>query len=148
LLQPFFNAVNAITPSTRGELEITDAIQWLIDQSHPVSYYLTQKPNMDVGTVERWLQANRFMLDEVKKENYVHESVILDNCKIIPPVLIDKRCVLKECIIGPYVSVSSDCNIEGCRIENSIILNKVNLKKIASPIKNTVISFNSTLVGL
>jgi glucose-1-phosphate thymidylyltransferase len=142
-----FNAVAAIKPSPRGELEITDAIQWLIDQGYPVSYYLTEKPNIDVGTLERWHEANRMVLDEVRETDYIHETAVLDNCQIIPPVLVDHGCLLKDCVIGPYVSISAGSNIEGCRIENTIILNEVHLKHIANPIKNTVIGFRSAFAS-
>jgi glucose-1-phosphate thymidylyltransferase len=143
-----FAAVSDIKPSGRGEYEITDAIQWLIDQSLAVTYHVTEKLNMDVGTLARWLESNRKRLDEIRGEELKHESVILDNCILIEPVSIAKGSVLKDCTIGPYVSISADSHIEDCRIENSIILSGVHLQHIAYSLKDTVIGYRSVMAGL
>lgn len=143
-----FLAVNNIKPSARGEYEITDAIQWLIDHRFPVTYHVTKKLNMDVGTLDRWLEANRRMLDEISSEVTIHETAILDNCTIVPPVSIDQGCVLKDCVIGPYVSISGGSHIEDCRIENSIILSGVHLEHISYSLKDTVIGYRSVMAGL
>jgi glucose-1-phosphate thymidylyltransferase len=143
-----FLAVDDIRPSARGEYEITDAIQWLIDHSFPVTYHVTEKLSMDVGTLERWLEANRRMLDEMAAEEMIHELSVLDNCTIVGPVSIDKGCVLKDCIIGPYVSIGAGSHIEDCRMENSIILSGVHLKHISYPLKDTIIGYRSVMAGL
>ncbi|WP_410514013.1 sugar phosphate nucleotidyltransferase [Paenibacillus sp. BR2-3] len=143
-----FQAVSAIGPSVRGEYEITDAIQWLIDQGYPVTYRLTVKQNMDVGTIKRWLEANRRSLSQMEESRLIHESVKLDNCQIIAPVAIDKNCVLKDCVIGPYVSISAGSTIEGCQIKNCIILNDVHLKDVNYYLEDTVIGFRSIMAGL
>lgn len=146
--QSIFKAVTAIKPSVRGEYEITDAIQWLIDNSLTVTFHVTEKSNMDVGTLDRWLEANRRSLDVMLRAEMIHESVILDNCTIITPVSIDQGCVLKDCMIGPYVSVGVDTHIEDCQIENSIILGGVHLKQIAYTLRDTVIGYRSVMAGL
>lgn len=146
--ESIFQAIDLIKPSARGELEITDAIQWLIENSFPVTYHVTDKANMDVGTLSRWLEANRNGLDLLEDEERIHESTRLENCTIIQPVSIDSGCVLKNCVIGPYVSISADVKIEDCSIENSIVLNGVHLKNISYVLKDTVIGFNSVLAGL
>ncbi|MFC5650040.1 sugar phosphate nucleotidyltransferase [Paenibacillus solisilvae] len=145
-----FEAVNSIVPSARGEYEITDAIQWLIDHNLPVTYHVTEKHNMDVGTMERWLEANRNMLDEGSGSSKVmiHQNVILDNCIIVEPVSIDRNCVLKDCKIGPYVSISTGSHIENCELENCIILSGVHLKHIAHSLKDTIIGYRSVIAGL
>lgn len=142
-----FKAVAAISPSMRGEYEITDAIQWLIEQGYPVTYHVARNQNMDVGTLKRWLEANRRTLDEMKDIDVIHENVRLDNCQIHAPVAIDQGCVLKDCVIGPYVSIGAGVTIEGCRIENSIILNEVHLKQIPYPIQDMVIGVRSIMAG-
>lgn len=143
-----FLAVKDIKPSARGEYEITDAIQWLVDHNFPVTYHTTEKLNMDVGTVDRWLEANRRTLDERHSDGTIHETAILENCTIIKPVSIDQGCVLKDSVIGPYVSIGAGSHIEGCRIENSIILNGVHLKHISNTLKDTVIGFRSVMAGI
>ncbi|MBD2868713.1 sugar phosphate nucleotidyltransferase [Paenibacillus arenilitoris] len=143
-----FKAVRDITPSARGEYEITDAIQWLVDHNFPVTYHITEKLNMDVGTVDRWLEANRRTLDQTHGGGTIHETAIVNNCTIIAPVIIGQGCVLKDSVIGPYVSIGTDSHIEDCRIENSIILNEVHLKHISYTLKDTVIGFGSVMAGI
>lgn len=141
-----FNAVAAIPPSSRGEYEITDAIQWLIDQNEPVAYHITEKRNFDIGTMERLLEANRWKLGQMGAVVSSKTSV-LENCQIIPPVVIGPGCVLRNCIIGPHVSIGAGSSIEGCRIQNSVVLNQVNLKHIPYLVKDTVIGYRSVLTG-
>lgn len=146
--QSIFKAVKDIKPSARGEYEITDAIQWLVDHNSPVTYHITEKLNMDVGTIDRWLEANRRTLDELNNEGTIHETAILNNCTIITPVSIGQGCVLKDSVIGPYVSIGAGSHIEDCRIENSIILNGVHLKHMSYTLKDTVIGFRSVMAGI
>ncbi|CAM4260920.1 glucose-1-phosphate thymidylyltransferase [Paenibacillus endophyticus] len=143
-----FEAVDHIKPSPRGEYEITDAIQWLIEHGKQVTYHVTEQLNMDVGTVGRWLDANRQMLAVLPPQNAIHKSVVAENCTIIAPVSINQGCVLKNCVIGPYVSIGADSQIEGCHIENSILLSGVHLKHIPYPLKDTVIGRQSAMTGL
>lgn len=143
-----FQAVHTISPSARGEYEVTDAIQWLIDQQERVTYHVTKQANSDVGTIERWIEANRLALDGMKAEDRIHDTAELINCTIEGPVSIASGCVLKNCHIGPYVSIGPDCVIEGCRIENSIFLKGVSVKEIPGVIKDTVIGSGSAMAGL
>jgi glucose-1-phosphate thymidylyltransferase len=141
-------AAAAIVPSARGEYEITDAIQWLIDQGYPVAYRVTDKLTIDVGTPDRWLAANRWKLTEMKESEVVHESSVIENCRIIPPVAIGRDCLLKDCVIGPYVSIGNESTMEGCRIDNSIVLGGSHLRNIPYPIQNTIVGFDSVLAGI
>nr|WP_167201040.1 sugar phosphate nucleotidyltransferase [Paenibacillus sp. BK720] len=143
-----FGAVNEITPSKRGEYEITDAIQWLIEQRHAVAYHVTDQLNIDVGTKERWLLANRKLLDAGTCKIKVHDSVRMERCTIVEPVSIDKDCVLKDCRIGPYVSVGAGSRLENIQIENSIILNGVHMKDLSFPINNVIIGEHSVVAGV
>ncbi|UVI28626.1 sugar phosphate nucleotidyltransferase [Paenibacillus spongiae] len=141
-----FKAVAAIPPSSRGEYEITDAIQWLIDQGDPVAYHITDKRNFDVGTMERLLEANRYKLGQMESV-LPNKTSVLENCRIIPPVAIGNGCVLRNCIIGPYASIGAGTSIEGCRVENSVIFSQVHLKYLPYHVKDTVIGFRSVLTG-
>lgn len=140
-----FHAVHAIAPSNRGEYEITDALQWLIDRGHAVTYSVTNKKYSDVGTVERWLEANRWMLDAAASGGQADRYDTSEGCTIIPPISIGKGCQLKNSVIGPYVSIAANAKIEQCVIENSIVLENVELQNIPHPIKNSVFGANSTL---
>lgn len=143
-----FQAIHSISPSTRGEYEITDAIQWLIDHRYSISYSLTENHYSDVGNVERWLEANRWMLDKVTNgTNRINTGSHIENCTFIHPVIVEKGCTLKNSIIGPYVSISSGTNIENCQIENSIILEGVNLKQIPQKVTDSVFGQYSVVNG-
>lgn len=143
-----FKAIESISPSSRGEYEITDAIQWLIDNGYSVASSFSEKKNIDVGTFERWLEANRWMLEEMKETDLNLDNIVFENSKIIPPVVVMHGCEIKDCIIGPYVSIGSDVQIEGCRIENSIILDHVRLKYISYPITDSIVGHHSVIAGL
>ncbi|MGO4110065.1 sugar phosphate nucleotidyltransferase [Paenibacillus sp. YAF4_2] len=143
-----FDAIDEITPSKRGEYEITDAIQWLIDRQHVVAYHVTDQLNIDVGTMDRWLLANQKLLDAKALKKRVHESAWLERCTIVEPVSIEEDCVLKDCQIGPYVSIGAGSMIENCQIENSIILNGVHMKDLTFPIKNVIIGEHSIVAGV
>lgn len=142
-----FGAVNEIAPSKRGEYEITDAIQRLIEQNYAVAYRVTDQLNIDVGTKERWLQANQKLLNADALKKRIHDSVRMEGCTIVEPVSIDKDCVLKDCRIGPYVSVGAGSRLENCQIENSIILNGVHMKDLPFPINNVIIGEHSIVAG-
>ncbi len=143
-----FKGIASISASPRGEYEITDAIQWLIDEGYPVSYHITDKQSFDVGTLERWLNANRWMLNNMKASDLIDETSLLENCKIVPPVAIGPGCELKNSVIGPHVSIGAGARIEECQIQNSIILNEVHMKQIPFHIKDTIIGFHSVIAGL
>jgi glucose-1-phosphate thymidylyltransferase len=142
-----FVAIDEILPSKRGEYEITDAIQRLIDQQKVVSYQVTDQLNIDVGTMDRWLKANQQLLGSDMSMSRIHSSVNLDNCTIVEPVSIEKDCVLKGCQIGPYVSVGEGSNLENCHIENSIILNGVYFKGLPFLLKNVIIGDYSIIIS-
>ncbi|PWV99325.1 glucose-1-phosphate thymidylyltransferase [Paenibacillus cellulosilyticus] len=143
-----FNAIDEIRPSKRGEYEITDAIQRLIDQQKIVSYHVTDQLNIDVGTMDRWLKANQKLLSSDVSMNRMHSSVRLENCTIVEPVSIDKDCVLKDCQIGPYVSIGEGSKLENCQIENSIILNGVYSKDLPFLLKNVIIGDHSIITSV
>jgi glucose-1-phosphate thymidylyltransferase len=146
--ETIFAAIRSIYPSQRGEYEITDAIQWLIDRGHKVSYSVTDSNFSDVGNVFRWLAANRWMLDKVTDgENIISSDVQVHNCTIYPPVIIGDGCRLKDCEIGPYVSIQSGALVEGCKIENSIVLKGARLKHISHTIRNSVFGEHAEVIG-
>lgn len=118
-----FEAVSSISPSRRGEYEISDAIQWLIDQKYPITYSVTEKSYFDVGTIERWLDANRWKLEHDLHQNIlIGKDVHINNCMIKGPVVIGDHCHLSNATIGPYVSMESNVTLNGCQVDHSILL--------------------------
>ncbi|MFG6117163.1 glucose-1-phosphate thymidylyltransferase [Halobacillus sp. MO56] len=141
-----FKAIHAIPPSARGEYEITDAIQWMIDHGNDIHFIKAKKPTFDVGTVDRWLEANQWMLKQYadSKKDY---SYISTNSIIIPPVEIGQNCEIIDSVIGPYVSVEADTTIKKCMIKNSIILRGSCLENIPYEITSSIFGERTELVG-
>ncbi|MBL0388637.1 NTP transferase domain-containing protein [Tumebacillus sp. ITR2] len=122
-----FQAVQAISPSARGEYEITDAMQWLIEQGRDIGYAVSGNPCFDVGTIERWLSANRYLLQQNAGQVQLGNGVQLDRCTLVPPVLIGDHCVLQDAVIGPNVSIQNGSHLKKCTVRDSILLEHVTL---------------------
>jgi len=131
-----FDAVNAIKPSPRGELEITDAIQWLIDSGAPVLPHLVEGWWKDTGKLEDMLEANRIVLDglapanlgEVDAESQLIGKVVVEEgarvvrSLIRGPAIIGRNALIEDAYIGPFTSIYFGCEIRSAEIEHSIVL--------------------------
>ncbi len=138
-----FDIIDNLKPSLRGELEITDTIQTLLDQNHVVEYDTVSGWWKDTGTPEDIIDANRLVLDSLKNEeshgSNFEGSVILGKNTTISkdsfikgPVIIGDNCVIGPAVrIGPYVSIGNRTNLQNCEISNSIIMDEC---KISSKI--------------
>ena len=139
-----FKAVNSIKPSNRGELEITDAIQYLIDNKFSVNPYIVQGWWKDTGKLEDMLEANRLILETKKreiagtvdKESKIEGNVVIEkgaqivNSCIRGPAIIGENTRVVNSYIGPFTSVYFNCNISDSEIEHSIILENSVIKDI------------------
>ncbi|BFI73642.1 glucose-1-phosphate thymidylyltransferase (EC 2.7.7.24) [Nanoarchaeota archaeon] len=131
-----FEACKNIKPSWRNELEITDAIQWLIDNGYKVEVEFVKGWWKDTGTPEDILEVNRYILDlMINYENKgkitnskiigrvkIDENTIIENSVIKGPAIIGKNTIIKNSYIGPYTSIGNNCYIENSEIEDSIIM--------------------------
>jgi len=129
-------AVRAIQPSVRGELEITDAIQWLIDHGHRVQHEILDGWWIDTGKLTPLLEANRLLLEVLEPSTLgkVDEAsrldgrvVVSDGAEIVAsvvrgPAVIGPRTRIVRSYIGPYTSVDRDCEITDSELEHSIVL--------------------------
>nr|CAK50774.1 dTDP-glucose synthase [Streptomyces argillaceus] len=129
-------AVRAIEPSWRGELEITHAIQWLIDNRHDVRSTVIHGYWKDTGNVMDMLEVNRTVLEgvepctegpvdaesEVIGRVRIEAGARVSNSRIVGPAVIGSGTVISGSYIGPYTSVSEGCRIEDSEIEFSIVL--------------------------
>jgi glucose-1-phosphate thymidylyltransferase len=141
-----FEAIRRIAPSARGEYEITDAIQNLIDSGRTVSFSVTDRPYFDVGTVPRWKAANRWMLEEELGASVrVGENTQLENCVLRGPVLIGDHCRLKNAVIGPYVAVQDRCELSDCCLEDALILQEAQVLNLK--VKGSILGARSRLEG-
>ena len=131
-----FEAVNSIKPSARGELEITDTIQYFIDKKLNVRAHLLDGWWIDTGKMSDMLDANRLILDvlaasnagQVDDSSHLEGRVILQqgavvvNSTIRGPAIIGERTRIENAFVGPYTSIHHDCLIQNCEIEHSIVL--------------------------
>ena len=131
-------AVRAIKPSGRGELEITDAIQYLIDAGHEVRPHLVDGWWKDTGKLEDLLEANRLIMEDMEEERsgtaddssrlvgtvVLQEGARVENTTIRGPAVIGRRVRVVDSFIGPYTSIGDECTIEDSEIEHSVIMER------------------------
>jgi glucose-1-phosphate thymidylyltransferase len=138
------DAVRAIPPSGRGELEITDAIQWLLDNGHPVRHEILQGWWIDTGKKDPLLHCNRLVLDtiehridgrvddasRVERRVIIEEGAELVNSVVRGPAIIGARTRLVDTYVGPYTSIASDCELIDTEIEHSVVLDHSRIQGI------------------
>ncbi|MFF6994329.1 glucose-1-phosphate thymidylyltransferase [Streptomyces sp. NPDC008313] len=137
-------AVRAIEPSRRGELEITHAIQWLIDERRDVRSTTISGYWKDTGNVVDMLEVNRSVLEtlepriegEVDEESqiigrvWIEEGASVRGSRVVGPAVIGRGTVISDSYIGAYTSVSEDCRVENSEIEFSIVLRDSSIKGV------------------
>jgi glucose-1-phosphate thymidylyltransferase len=129
------DAARAIEPSARGELEITDAIQWLVDNGKRVEPHIVRGWWKDTGRLDDMLEANRLILDtlvrridgelvdaQVDGRVVVEAGAVLQRATVRGPAIIGAGAVVRDAYIGPYTAVGRSCVIEGAEVEHSILL--------------------------
>ena len=155
-----FEAVNNIRPSWRNELEITDAIQYLVDHGYKVYPYIHTGWWIDTGAPGDMLDANRLVLDELepKVEGYVDRDskligkvTIEKGAEIIGsiirgPAIIGEQTRIVNAYIGPFTSVYHHVVVERSEIEHSIILEHSRIVDIPQRIENSLIGRNVEVV--
>ena len=137
-------AVAAIEPSPRGELEITDAIQWLIDHDRPVRHDLLQGWWLDTGKKDPLLESNRRVLDDlvtrvegtVDGDSQLDGRVVVEagaeliNSRVRGPVIIGADTRVVDSYIGPFTAVAAGCEIRDSEVENSVILERARISGV------------------
>lgn len=154
------NAIEKIKPSWRNELEITDAIQKMIEMNYKVSAEILNSWWLDTGKKDDILSANMIVLDEkIRREingNIDEKSKILGRVKIekeakivnstiLGPSIIGKNCVIENSYIGPYTSINNNSKIINSTIENSVILENTVIENI-NRIENSLIGRNAKIM--
>ncbi|WP_066377103.1 glucose-1-phosphate thymidylyltransferase [Anabaena sp. CA = ATCC 33047] len=154
------DAISQIQPSKRGELEITDAIQCLIDQQKQVLACHLNGWWLDTGKKDDLLEANRIILDtylttsnvgEVDGKSQIIGRVQLGvnskiiNCTIRGPVVIGSNCYLENCFIGPYSSIADNTTLIDTDLEHSVILEGAKIVGINQRIIDSVIGQRAQL---
>jgi len=151
-----FQAVNAIEPSWRGELEITDAIQWLVEHGYAVYPYVHRGWWMDTGKMEDLLEANSLVLDElehaiagyVDKDSQINGKITVEkgaeiiNSRIRGPAIIGEDSRIVNSYVGPFTSIYHHVLIEDSEIEHSIVMEHSQILDIPHRIEDSLIGRN------
>ena len=145
-------AARAIQPSGRGELEITDAIQWLVDSEHPVESHIVSGWWKDTGRLADMLEANRLILETIEQEVdgelvdsqiegrvVVEAGAVLERSTVRGPAVIGAGAHLVDAYIGPYSAVGRHCTIEAAEIEHSILLEGSSVKGLDGRMESSLL---------
>ncbi len=148
-----WEAVAAIRPSWRGELEITDAIQWLVSNGYQVYPYIHRGWWIDTGRPGDMLEANSMVLAELTPliEGYVDRDSEVDsrvtiekgaeiiNSIVRGPTIIGKNTRIVNSYIGPFTSISHDCLVKDSEVERSIVLSNSIIESLPARVQDSLI---------
>ena len=153
-----YDAAKSITPSGRGELEITDAIQQMVDRGLRVEPHIVNGWWKDTGRLEDMLAANRLVLDTIDSriegelaESQVDGRVViepgarLERCAVRGPAVIGAGAALIDCYVGPYTAVGQGCTIENAEVEHSILLEGAAIRDLAGRMESSLLGRNVTI---
>ena len=154
------DAIAKIQPSARGELEITDAIQYLIDQQKNVESFQLSGWWLDTGKKDDLLAANQIILDscldltiegaidapsKIRGRVHIGAGSNIINSTIRGPVIIGENCHVENCFIGPYSSIANDTTLIDADIEHSVILKGAKVINIEQRIVDSLIGERAQL---
>lgn len=155
-------AIETLKPSARGELEITDAIQALIDGHKQVNAENLQSWWLDTGKKDDLLEANRVILDtqalsgrwgEIDLESRVDGRVQIGsgsriiNCTIRGPVIIGENCYLENTYVGPYSSIADQVTLINADLDHSVVLQGARIEGIDARITDSLVGQRAYLVA-
>lgn len=152
--------IATLKPSARGELEITDAIQELINQQRRVEAIRLQGWWLDTGKKDDLLEANRIILDtysncavrgtvddpsRVIGRVSIGEGTQVRNCTIRGPVIIGNNCRLENCFVGPYSSIGHDVTLIDVDLDHSVILQGARVESVHHRIVDSLVGRRATI---
>ena len=158
-----FEGIKSIKPSWRGELEITDAIGYLIKRGYEVKGHIIFGWWKDTGKPEDLIEANRKILQdlrvsrvegEVDDSSKIQGEVIIEKgVKVMSsvvrgPVIVGRGSFIKNSYIGPYTSIGEDVIVENCEIENSIIMDKCSLSDVKYRLDSSILGKSVSIRGV
>lgn len=155
-----FEAVKKIAPSPRGELEISDAHQYLIDHGYAVGYAEITGWWKDTGKPTDLLEANRLVLDNIRSridgkvdrasaiagKVIVEEGAKIVNSVIRGPAIIGKNCVIENSYIGPFSSIGNNSVIRNAEVEYSIVLRDCKIHNVRLRIEGSILGNDVEIV--
>jgi len=145
--------IAGLSPSWRGELEITDAIQGLLDRGLNVDAEVMDRYWIDTGKMDDMLNANRMVLSamqprcegSIDEKSRIHTPVVIESGATVEdsvlrgPLVIGRDTAIVNSYIGPNTSVDARCRIVGCRIEDSIVMEDSRLEHLHWPVAKSMI---------
>jgi len=154
-----FDSVRRIRPSFRNELEITDAIQDLIDRGLEVRRHVVDGWWKDTGRLEDMLEANRLILDTltpridgaVDGESRIEGKVVVEPGAVISgsvvrgPVIIGHDAQIRDAYIGPFTAIMRDVEINGSEIEHSIVMEGSRITGLTDRVTDSLIGRGVTI---
>jgi glucose-1-phosphate thymidylyltransferase len=148
-------AARAIQPSARGELEITDAIQRLLDDGCRVEPHVVRGWWKDTGRLEDMLEANRLVLEAIvpRVEGELEDSRVDGRVVVEPgarlvrstvrgPAIIGRGAQLVDCYVGPYTAIGEDCRVEQAEVEHSILLANSSVRGLRGRMESSLLGRN------
>ncbi|NLX92059.1 MAG: glucose-1-phosphate thymidylyltransferase [Firmicutes bacterium] len=158
--ETIFPAIDRISFSERGELEITDAIQQLINMGGRVAPYMFSGWWLDIGRPKDVLAANRMMLSSLsrKSKKGLFTERLSQNCFVTPsslisgsilqgPLIIGENCRVADSYIGPFTSIGNGSFVEGSALEGSILLENVSIRRVEGIILNSIVGEETEISG-
>jgi glucose-1-phosphate thymidylyltransferase len=152
---PIFEAAGAIEPSARGELEITDAIQRLIDSGRTVDPHIVRGWWKDTGQVQDMLDANRLILDDLEERVegelidsrvegrvVIEAGVVLERSTVRGPAIVGRGSRITDAYVGPYSAIGEDVTIDRAELEYSIVLAGSSVRDLEGRVEASLIGRN------
>lgn len=157
-----FGVIEQLKPSARGELEITDAIQTLLDRNARVGHAILDGPWIDTGKMADILEANRLVLatlgraiaGDVDTDSRIIGSVTIAaraqvrRSVIKGPAAIAAGCLVEDAYIGPFTAIDRDTVVRGVEIADSIVLDRCRLEHVPGRIEASLIGRDATVSGV
>jgi glucose-1-phosphate thymidylyltransferase len=152
------DAARAIEPSARGELEITDAIQHLVDSGSRVEPHIVRGWWKDTGRLDDMLEANRLILDnlcervegelidsQVDGRVVIEHGARLERTTVRGPAIVGVGARLRDCYIGPYTAIGENCEISNAEVEHSILLEGSSVCDLDGRMESSLLGRNVTV---
>ena len=155
-----FEAVENIKPSARGELEISDAHQYLLEHGYTVTYSEITGWWKDTGKPIDLLEANRLVLENMKGKadgfvdhrSHVAGNVVIEkgakivNSHIRGPAIIGRRTVIENSFVGPFTSIHDDCVVRNSEVEFSIVMSKCQIIDVGIRIEGSILGHDVQVI--
>jgi glucose-1-phosphate thymidylyltransferase len=152
------DAARAIEPSARGELEITDAIQYLVDDGRRVEPHIVRGWWKDTGRLDDMLEANRLVLDRIEPQIdgelvdsqcdgrvIIERGARLERTTVRGPAIIGAGTRITDAYIGPYTAIGENCVITSAEVEHSILLSGSTVSNLEGRMESSLLGRNVTI---